>query len=73
MNHYSVSNIRKMSKKKLYQFAQSYTLQKGLKKFGIKGKRATYKEMQQLHDCIVFEPIKVEYLTEKERKRAMEI
>ena len=28
--------------------------------------------MQQLHDRIVFEPIKVEYLTEKERKRAME-
>ena len=54
------------------QFVQSYGLMKGLKKFGNKGRQAAYKEMKQLHDRVVFKPIRMSKLTEKERRRAME-
>ena len=54
------------------QFVQSYSLMKGLKKFGQRGRDAAYKKMKQLHDRVVFKPIKIEALTELERKRAME-
>ena len=70
--HYTASNNRKMSKTKCQQFAQTYTLQKGIKKSGIEAKRAAFKEMKQLHERMVFVPIKVESLTKQERKRAME-
>ena len=72
MCHYSITNWRRMSKKKLYQLVQTYTLQKEIKRFGEKRKQATYKEMKQLHDRVVFESIQVETLTSQERKRAME-
>ena len=61
-----------MSKKQFYQFVQTYSLNKGTKKFGVKGKQAAYKEMRQLHARIVFTPVRVESLTAKERKIAME-
>ena len=63
---------KSMSKKKFYQLLQTYTLNKGIKKFGIEGKRAAYKEMRQLHDRVVFKPVRVESLTDLERQRAME-
>jgi hypothetical protein len=55
-----------------FQFIQTYSLVKGLKKFGDRGRQAAYKEMKQLHDRVVFKPIKVEDLTEQERRRTME-
>lgn len=58
--------------KTAHQFVQSYSLMKGLKKFGQKGREAAYKEMKQLHERVVFKPIKVAELTEQERRRAME-
>ena len=61
-----------MSKKKFYQLVQTYTLKRGIKKFGIKGKQAAYKEIRQLHDRVVFKPVRVEDLTTLERRRAME-
>ena len=61
-----------MSKKKFYQLVQTYTLKRGIKKFGIKGKKAAYKEIRQLHDRVVFKPVRVEDLTTLERRRAME-
>ena len=54
------------------QFAQSYGLMKGLKKFGQRGKEAAHKEMKQLHDRVVFKPVRVEELTDLERKQALE-
>jgi hypothetical protein len=57
---------------KEWQFVQSYSLMKGLKKFGGEGRQAAYKEMKQLHDRVVFKPIKVSELTEQEKRRAME-
>ena len=61
-----------MSKKKFYQLVHTYTLKRGIKRFGMKGKRAGYKEVRQLHDRVVFKPVRVETLTTLERRRAME-
>jgi hypothetical protein len=55
-----------------HQFAQTYSLSKGIKTFGEKRRQAAHEEMKQLHDCIVFKPIKVEELTAVEQRRAME-
>ena len=43
-----------------------------MKKFGQKDRQAAFKEMKQLHDQLVFKPIRVEELTPLEKKRAME-
>ena len=53
-------------------FAQQYILQKGLKKFGERGARASSKEMDQLHRRNCFTPISVKEMTPSERKKAME-
>ena len=55
-----------------HQFAQTYSLSKGIKTFGKKGRKAAHEEMKQLHDRIVFKPIKVEELTAVEQRQAME-
>ena len=47
-------------------------MRQGEKKFGIKAKDAAYKEMKQIDKRMVFEPIRIESLTEEEKKRAME-
>ena len=65
--------INEMSiNKEVFHFVQSYSLSKGLKKFGQKGRDVVYKEMKQLNEIFAFEPIRVEDLTELERRRAME-
>ena len=69
MCHYNKPTGKMMSKKKFYELVQRYSVQKGIKRFGKKGKHATYKEMQQLHERVVFKPIKVEPLTRLERQR----
>ena len=51
---------------------QTYSLSKGLKKFGDKGYEAASGEMKQLHDRECFTPINVQDLTPVERKRALE-
>ena len=47
-------------------------MNKGLKKFGNKGRDAAYKELHQIHNRIVFKPVDVNSLTTEERKKAME-
>jgi len=49
-------------------FSQQFSLRKGLKKFGIKGKVAAQAEVQQLYERESFEPILVKNLTNSERK-----
>ena len=51
---------------------QTYSLSKGLKKFGDKGYEAASGEMKQLHDRECFTPINVQDLTPVEQKRALE-
>jgi hypothetical protein len=53
-------------------FLQTYSLKQGIKKFGKKGIAAVHKEMKQIHDRVVFEPISIEETTKLENKRAME-
>ena len=54
-------------------FLETYSLNKGLKKFGEEGKKAAMKEMQQLHDRVCFEPIKLESLSPTEKKESIGI
>ena len=53
-------------------FAQVYSLNAGLKKFGAKGKAAAYVEMKQLHDRTCWKPVHIKDLTPAQRKKAME-
>ncbi len=63
---------KKWQAKEAQQFAQTYSLKKGLKVLGKKGEDAVYDEMKQLHDRTTFEPTRVEDLTPTEKQRAME-
>jgi hypothetical protein len=51
-----------------HSFIQTYSLKAGLKKFGEAGKQATFKEMNQLHQCAVFHPVSIKSLTAQERE-----
>ena len=53
-------------------FMQTYSLKKGIEKFGTRGRVAAHKEMKQLHDRTVFVPIRIKDMEPQERKRAME-
>ena len=55
-----------------YSFAETYSLNKGLKKFGERGYEAALNEMKQLHERGVFAPRDIKTLTQQERRRAME-
>ena len=48
-------------------------LKQGLKIFGNKGMKATKSEMQQMHDKVVFHPIKGEQLTNKQKNGALQV
>ena len=54
------------------QHIVTYSLQKGIKKFGQQGRDAAYKEMKQMKDRDCFEPIHKLSLNETEKKRVME-
>ena len=53
-------------------FAQQHILQKGLKVFGKRGKAASVKELDQLHQRNCFTPISIKDLTPEEKRKAME-
>ena len=52
-----------------FRFMQTYNLKQGINKFAEKGIAAVYKEMRQLYDRIVFEPIMVNKMTKIEEKK----
>ena len=54
------------------QFVVTYSLKKGLQKFGQKGRLSVLKEMKQLLDRKCFHPIDVKSMSPQERKRALE-
>ena len=58
--------------KKAHQFLITYSLQKGIKKFGTKGYQSALNEMKQLHDRDCWTPIKLQSLSKSERKKALE-
>jgi hypothetical protein len=57
---------------KLYSNLITYSLQKGIKKFGRAGFDSAKGEMQQLHDRECWQPIKVETMSASEKKKALE-
>ncbi len=71
MLHYNTA-LAGMDDLQACSFLQTYSLKQGIKKFGKRGVAAAHKEIKQLHDRVVFEPISVDEMTSVERKRAME-
>jgi hypothetical protein len=69
--HYSAA-LAGMNDTQASSFLQTYSLKQGIKKFGKQGIKAAHKEMKQIHDRVVFEPISIEEMMMLERKRAME-
>ena len=55
-----------------HQFGQQYIVQKGLMKFGKKGRHASLKELCQLNDRVCFEPISVNSMSPNEKTKAQE-
>jgi hypothetical protein len=71
MSHFN-DKMAGMNEIEAFNFLQTYSLNQGIKKFGERGTHAAHKEMKQLHERVVFEPIKISDMTQLERKRAME-
>ena len=67
-----IKDLNDKAKVKGTSFVETYTLKKGLNKFGDQGYEASHGEMKQLHDRSVFKPINVSNLTPQEKKRSME-
>ena len=61
-----------LNDKQVHAFVQTYSSKQGLKRFGEKEKQTVNKEMKQLHNRKVFEPIHINKLTKRECERAME-
>jgi hypothetical protein len=57
---------------KAHCFGQQYILQKGMKKFGAKGKEGVVNEVSQLHNRECFKPLHVHELSLAEKKKAQE-
>jgi hypothetical protein len=71
MVHYNTA-LAGMNNLQASSFLQTYSLKQGIKKFGKQGIEAVHKEMKQIHDRVVFEPISIKEMTKLEKKRAME-
>lgn len=69
---HEMNHVASRASKKHHSFIETFTLKKGLAKFGQKGREAAFNEMKQLHDRVVFVPIDIATLTQQEKKRAME-
>jgi hypothetical protein len=67
-----MNSMAGMSNEEACCFLQTYSLNQGLKKIGGRGKDVANKEMKQLHNRVVFEPILIAEMTPLEQKRAME-
>ena len=63
--------INRVNKEEV-SFAETYTLNRGIKVFGRKGYEAAYNEVNQLHKRKCFSPIDVKTLKGEERKKALE-
>jgi hypothetical protein len=72
-DHLDPSSIRcEQSKEDATQFVITYSLNKGLKKFGARGEQSVMKEMKQLVDRECFNPIEFNSLTPSEKAKALE-
>ena len=63
---------RAMNAKEGVSFAETYSLNKGMKVLGEKGKQAAFDEVEQLHKRGCFSPVDVKKLSKEERGRVLE-
>ena len=69
----NINNMLKQEPKStMASFLQTYSLNKGIKKFGHRGYNSTFREMLQLHQRTAFTPLYVNELIPEEKKRALE-
>ena len=61
--------VRRFGENYEKQFSQQYIVEKGLKKFGERGKQAAEKELDHLHQRGCFRPIDISSKTLEEKKR----
>ena len=61
--------IKQFGKEYEAQFSQQYIFEKGVKKFGERGRSAAEKELDQLHKRGCFQPIDVSTQTDEEKKK----
>jgi hypothetical protein len=62
MVHYN-TELFGMNDAQASSFLQTYSLKQGIKKIGEQGIKAIHKEMKQIHDRVVFEPISIVEMT----------
>jgi hypothetical protein len=62
MVHYN-TELAGMNDTQASSFLQTYSLKQGIEKFGKPGIEVVHKEMKQIHDRVVFEPISIEEMT----------
>jgi hypothetical protein len=61
-----------MKCRRMERRSPSNILQKGIKKFGVRGRKAATEELDQLHKRNCFEPVDVSKMTKTEKEKAME-
>jgi hypothetical protein len=64
--------VNQTTVKKNHQFTQTFSLSRGMKKFGEKGCQAAVKEMEQLYERIIFDLIHADDITTVEKKCILE-
>jgi hypothetical protein len=64
-----ICDIRDRAYHRDWAFAQTYTINRAIQKWGIMGTQVTFEEVNQLHQRNCFEPVKIEELMEKKRKK----
>jgi hypothetical protein len=68
----NMNDIMVNTNQKHHAFVQTFSLKKGLQKFGHKGHEAANDEMKQLIERGVFKPVDISTLSQQEKKRAMD-
>ena len=64
-----MNEMNNMSIKKGKSFAETYSLKKGIRKFGKRGYKALEKEIGQLHHRVCFQPTNIKDLTQSEKRK----
>ena len=70
---HKLSLMQAKASKQGVSLVETYSLTKGLKKFGKRAEQSATKEMKQLHDRVCFRPINPSEMTTDERKKAMDV
>ena len=72
LQHLNEREISREERQEGYNLLVTYSLQKGIKKFGDKGYESAKSEMKQLHDRNCWTPIQISTMTPQEKKKALE-